>query len=35
MKKLLLSLVTGTALVSPALAEPLALEKDELTVDCH
>ena len=31
MKKLLLSLVTGTALVSPALAEPLALEKDELT----
>ncbi|MEZ5686376.1 MAG: CmpA/NrtA family ABC transporter substrate-binding protein [Paracoccaceae bacterium] len=31
MKKLLLSLVTCTALVSPALAEPLALEKDELT----
>ena len=31
MKNLLLSLAIGTALVSPALAEPLALEKDELT----
>jgi nitrate/nitrite transport system substrate-binding protein len=31
MKNLLLALTFGTALVSPALAEPLALEKDELT----